>query len=185
MHFLVFTFGGLASGVLVVCAVVIGLALMEAPMPSCADGKVTTSAAAEQSYNEKWNSFDAATKRGEAATVTFTEDELTSRGARYLVDNNVPARDLEIHLCSGQGKGQGALKMDILGRTVAAVMTGHVDMAAVPPRLVVDSLQLGQVPEQIAAMAGNRLLEAANILVPASIREVTTTSTAATLKGAK
>ncbi|MCL5266216.1 MAG: hypothetical protein M1343_13665 [Chloroflexi bacterium] len=46
-----------------------------------------------------------------------------------------------------------------------------------------DSVQVGQVPEQITTGLVNRLIEVANIEVPASIKEATSTSTSVTLKG--
>ncbi len=179
MRFLLLTFGTVAvvGGVLAVMAVVGN------PKPSCADGTVAATRTGEDGFNTKWSGFDAAVKRGEAATVTFTEEELTSRGARYLRDSNVPAEDLQIHLCSGGGKGQAAMGLEVLGQSVAVVVDGHLDLAAAPPRIVVDSLQLGAVPEQVATLAANQLLQAANVQVPREIRDVSTTSTAATLRG--
>ena len=141
--FLLKLLAGIVVGVAVVAGVVVVLSMMGTPRPSCADGAVTRSAAADASFGTKWSAFDAALKRGEAATVSLSEEELASRGARYLAETNVPAKDLEIHLCPGQGKGQASLKMAVLGRDVSAVATGHLEVASSPPRIVVDGLQQG------------------------------------------
>ena len=183
MLFLFKAFFGLVLGVAVVGGAIVYMAVSGNPTASCADGPVTRSPAAEASFNSKWGGFDAALKQGQAATVAFTEDELASRGAGYLAGTGVAARDFEIHLCANQSKGQASLKMDLLGQSVAAVVTGKLDVAGNPPRIVVESLQVGQVPEQIGSLVANQILQAANIQAPSGIREVATTSTTATLKG--
>ena len=185
MGFVFRAIGGLVVVIVVVVGVVIGLSLVGSPKPSCADGVVATSRAAEDSFNSKWNSFDSALKGGGAATVTLTEEELTSRGSRYLLEKNVPAKNLQVHLCPGQGRGQAAMTTEVLGRALDVVLTGHLQLEQGNSRLTVDSMQIGSVPGQAAALAANTILDAANIQVPSEIREVTTTSTAATLKGQK
>lgn len=185
MGFIFRTIGFLVVAAVVVAGVLIVLSTAGSPKPSCADGAVATSKAAEDRFNSKWNSFASALSRGEAATVTLTEEELTSRGARYLLDSNVPAKNLQVHLCAGQGRGQAAMSMELLGRPIDVVATGHLQLPSANSRVAVDSMQIGSVPEQVASWAANTILAVANIPVPQEIREVTTTSTAATLKGQK
>jgi hypothetical protein len=174
--------GSLVGIVIVVVVVLVGLSLVGPSSPSCADGAIPVSKAAEDSFIAKWNAFDAAVKQG-PATVTFAEQEVTSRGAGYLTATGVPAKDLQVHLCQGQGQGQATATMSVLGVNVGVVVIGHLDLAAKPSRIIVDSLRVGQVPEVVGTLVANRVLEAANIVVSSDVREITTTSTSATLKG--
>jgi hypothetical protein len=175
--------GSLVGVAVVVVVVVAGLALLGTPSPTCADGPIAVSAAAEGGFITKWNAFNSTINQGGAATVTFSEEEVTSRGAGYLAATGVPAKSLQVHLCPGQGKGQASATMSVAGLDVGVVVTGHLELASKPSRIVVDSLQVGQVPEVIGTLVANRVLEAANITVSGDIREVSTTSTSATLKG--
>ena len=169
----------------VAVVVIVGLSMLGAPKASCADGAIAVSKAAEESFNTKWNGFQAAIRQGGSATVTLSEEEVTSRGVRYLADSGVPARNLQVHLCPGQGKGQATLSMDVLGQSAQVVATGHLDLGLNPHQIVVDSLEVGMVPEQIGTLAANQVLAAANIQAPNEIQEITTTSAAATLRGQK
>ena len=183
MGFVFRAIGWLVVIVVVVVAALAVLSFVGSPKASCADGAVATSRAAEDSFNSKWTSFDTTLRQGGAATVTLTEEELTSRGAQYLLATNVPAKNLQVHLCPGQGLGQAAMSMELLGRALDVVATGHLQLDTGNARIVVDSVEIGMVPGPVAALAANTILSAANIQVPSGIREVTTTSTAATLKG--
>jgi len=171
--------------IVVGAVVVVGLSFVGNPTPSCADGTIAVSKAAEDSFNSKWNGFEAAVKRGEAATATFTEEELTSRGARYLTDMNLPAKNLQVHLCAGQSKGQAAAKIEVLGMVRDIVVTGHLQSETGGSRIVLDGIQVGLVPEAVGATLANTALGIANIRASIEIPEVTTTSTTATLKGKK
>jgi hypothetical protein len=95
----------------------------------------------------------------------------------------VPAKNLQVHLCPGQGGGQAAVTMSALGIDVNVVATGHLELATKPSRIVIDSLQIGSIPPVVGTLVANRVLDAANITVSSDIREITTTSTSATLKG--
>ena len=90
---------GLVVLVVVAVVAVVGLSMAGAPSPSCADGTIAVSKAAEDSFNAKWAAFDAAVRQGGSATVTFSEEEVTSRGASYLTAADVPAKNLQVHLC--------------------------------------------------------------------------------------
>ena len=173
---------------LVVSVALVGLAFLDTPKPSCADGSIAVSPAAAASFDAKWRVFDSALQAGQAASVTLTEEELTSRGAGYLVDLKIPARNLQVHLCPGQGSGQAAMTLQTPVKDVDVVASGHFDVGA-RQRIVVDSVQFGRVPGQIGGFAFEQLLEqlerAANVTPSSGIREVSTTNTTITLKGQK
>lgn len=181
MRFISFVLAVVVVGALVV----VGLAFVGSPAASCADGTIATSSAAEASFNAKWNAFEAAARRGEAATASFTEEELTSRGARYLADLNVPARNLQVHLCAGQSKGQAVANVQVLGVARDIVVTGHLQSETGGSRIVLDGVQVGLVPDVVGATMVNSVLSVANIRASIEIPEVATTSTTATIKGKK
>lgn len=178
-------FLGIVGAMVVAGVALVLLASMETPRPSCADGAISVSKTAEDAFNSKWSAFDAALNRGGEATVTLTEEEVTSRAVRYLADNGFSAGDVQVHLCPGNGAGQAAMRAQIAGRDVQAVVTGHLDLAASRRSIVVDSLQIGQVPQQIATPLANRLIELVAITVPSSIKGATSTSTSITIRGQK
>ncbi len=163
----------IVAGVAVVIAAFVGN-----PKASCADVAPTTSSAAANSFIAKWNAFEAGYRRG-PATVSFTEDEVTSRGSSYLAENGITAKHLEVHFCPGAGKGQAVANVTIGGVDLAVLAEGHLDVGS--SQIVVDSLQIGSVPGFIGASAANSLIGAASVKAPREIRGVTTTTTTATL----
>jgi hypothetical protein len=69
--------GSLITIAIVVVVVLVGLAFVGTPSASCADGAIPVSKAAEDSFKTKWNAFDATVSKGTAATVTFSEEDIT------------------------------------------------------------------------------------------------------------
>ena len=161
----------------------VGLSMMDAPAPICAQGVVANSKAAEDSFNTKWRTFDTAVNAGTPSTVTFTKEEVSSRAAAFVLEKNVPAQDVQVHLCQGAGKGEATAKFQLAGQGVVAVVAGHVDLAG--RKVVVDSLQLGRVPEQIATPLANMIIDTTSIQVPAIVKQVSSATAQVTLTGQK
>jgi hypothetical protein len=162
------------------------LSFMSAPQPSCANGPVTISDAAADSLQAKWDSFLNSLDRGAAATVNLTEEELTSSAIRFINDNQIPAKDVQVHLCSGEGKGQATGKVSILNQDIDVFITGHLDLDKDPPDLVVDQLGLGRVPQQLTTWLAQTIIDITRIgeiEIPSGINEAITSSKAVTLSG--
>lgn len=175
------------SGLVVVGVVVVGglfvLSVMGAPKPSCADGPVAFSRAAADSFNTKWNTFASALNRGGVQTVTFTEEEVSSRAVSYAAENGLNFKDLQVHLCPGPGKGEALFKVDAAGNSVEVLVTGHLDTTTSPGRIAVDSVQVGRVPEQVATALASAIVAQLRIQVPSEIKEASSTTTSVTLRG--
>lgn len=166
MKFVLLVFGV----VVVVGAVLVGLTFMGGPKASCADGVIATSRAAEDSFNTKWSTFTSALRSGQA-TVTLTEEELTSRGARYLQESAMPASDFQLHLCPGDGKGQATMNVKMFGRDVQVMVTLHLNPGAGSPKIVLDSVQIGQAPPQVTSWLASSIVGLANLSLPDGIRD--------------
>jgi hypothetical protein len=161
----------------------VGLAMMDAPAPACAQGVVANSKAAEDSFNTKWRTFESSVNQAGAGNVIFTKEEVSSRAAAFVLEKNVPAQNVQVHLCQGAGKGEATAKFQVSGISVNAVVAGHVDAAG--KKIVVDSLQLGRVPEQIATPLANTIIDLASVQVPAIVKQAASTSAQVTLTGQK
>jgi len=175
--------GSLAGAAVVTGAVFFGLSFAGAPAPGCADGDIPVSEAAAASFDQKWDAFEAAAKAG-PATVTFTEEELTSRAQRYVEDRDLPVKNVQVHLCPGESKGQAVGEVKILGRYVDVVITGHLDTDRESPTVVIDKLTVGAVPRQITSWLVDRVedtVDLSDISTDVPISQVTTTADSATL----
>ena len=164
-------------------AVVGGLAMMDAPAPTCAQGVVANSKAAEDSFNTKWRTFESSVNQAGTGNVVFTKEEVSSRAAAFVLEKNVPAQNVQVHLCQGAGKGEATAKFQVSGLSANVVVAGHVDTAG--RKIVVDSLQLGRVPEQIATPLANTIIDLASVQVPAIVKTAASTATQVTLTGQK
>jgi len=176
--------GGLVGAAVVTGAIFFGLSFAGAPAPGCAGAGIPISDAAAASFDQKWEAFKAAAKSG-PATATFTEEELTSRAQKYVEDRDLPVKNVQVHLCPGESKGQAAGEVKILGRYVDVVVTGHLDTDRERPTVVIDKLTVGAVPRQITSWLADRVedtVDLSDISTDIRIDEVTTAADSATLK---
>ena len=143
---IVLLFGG---GVVVVAgaaAVILGLAVTGGP-GECTPGggPIVVSAANAESFQQKWDVFDAALDGGSSATVTFDESELTSRANTWIEEEETDFQ--EVQICIHEGYGEATASLDLPGFIDTKIkVTGRVELTGGHPVADIDDMEIGNVP---------------------------------------
>lgn len=142
---------GLGAGL----ATLAGILIATGDPAACVDRKSTASASAVESLMGKWNAFKAAAPGSSAA---FTEQEATSRGVGYLQERDVPIKNLQVYFCA-DGKAEAKGRVSVLGRDVSVLLRGTLDVSGGQNRIVIDSVQAGNLPSWIGTPVINQLID--------------------------
>jgi hypothetical protein len=110
------------------------------------------------SWQSKWVEFDAKLDAGQAATVSFTESEVTSRAARYLDEKNAPINNLIICFHDGSAEASANVDLPILGDLPAVggaldanvLVRGTIDLSGGNPKIVITDIEAGNLPSSAA-----------------------------------
>ncbi len=144
-------------GAVVGAGVIGGVLVFTGDPQPCVDREIPVSAAAAQAVDDKWDVFSEQSAAG-PASVTYTETEVTSRGVRYLDENDVPMDDLQVYLCpDGYGEAKG--KMSLAGMDANVLLRGTLDLTGEQPRLDIQSVRAGNLPSAIATTLVNQVLD--------------------------
>jgi hypothetical protein len=133
-------FGGIAFGMVVTGG----------PDPCTAGGNepIVFSEANATSFQQKWDAFDAELDAGQAASVTFTESEVSSRGWWEVVDESADADDIfeGPRVCLHDGYGEVSATLDLPGfLDVKMKISGTAEISD-ELEIDVDKLEIGNVP---------------------------------------
>jgi hypothetical protein len=147
---------GVIGGVVIGGVVLGGILVFTGDPKPCVDRMSTPSNAAVTALFERWNSFSATALTG-PATVTFSEEEATSRAQQYLNEKDIPLEQAQVYFCP-DGRGQVKGKVNALGRDITILLTGTVDTTQNPPVIVIDDIEAGNLPSAVAeTIVGDRL----------------------------
>ena len=147
--------GGIAALLAIIGGI---LALTGDPAP-CVDRRSTASTGAALNANARWEAFKAA---GPGASVTFTEEEITSQGVAYLQDRGSSISGLQVYFCP-DGKAEAKGRVSFLGRDLNVLFRGTLDVSGGQNRLVVDSVKAGNLPSQVGTRIVEQLLDRNNV----------------------
>jgi hypothetical protein len=128
---------------------------------TCTDrdiGPVSDAVAA--GLDERWQEFAAQTVAVDS-TIEISESEATSRALQYIANEDVPIEDLRIYFC-GDGRGQIAGKVEAVGIDVDFVVTGRLDVSGTRPVVVLEAVDVGNLPGLVADAALDVLLDDAS-----------------------
>ncbi|MCC6421143.1 MAG: zinc ribbon domain-containing protein [Gemmataceae bacterium] len=155
----VVAFTSVAAGTVVMALAVLFALLMFTGDPEpCVARTSTPAAAAVARAAQKWEAFKAA---GPGTTVSFDEQEATSRGVAYLEERDVPLKNLQVYFCpDGHAEVKG--RVTILGRDVNVLFRGHLDVSGGKNRVVVDSVDAGNLPSWVGTRVVNEILDRNN-----------------------
>ncbi len=143
----------LAAGATVISGT---LALTGTPA-SCSSTPVSFSDQAGRDLESAWNrTFSGPSAR--PVSITVTDSQVTSRGVRYLDEEDVPIHDLQVHFCAPtagetNGHAEASGKVSVLGRDVNVVARGTLDLSGETLKLQIDSLEAGNLPSWVAKPA--------------------------------
>ena len=109
------------------------------------DRKVESSSALANQLQAKLEQFEAQLDAGQAASFTFDESEASSRGRRFLEDENAPMADLKICFNPNGPSASGSLDA-VLGLDVTAKVSADFSLEGQHPRVDNLDIDVGSVP---------------------------------------
>ena len=147
---IIFLFGSIIVLTVAFGGVIGGLAITGGP-DDCTPGggPITVSDALSDTFQQKWDDFDATLDSGSPASVTFTESEVTSRAVNWINNEGGPDfDDAQICFHDGYGEATGTLRswgiFDVKFKLRGtAELTGN--------RLLIDNedIDIGNVPDPL------------------------------------
>ena len=146
--------GGIAALLAILAAI---LAFTGDPA-ACVDRRSTATTGAALNAQARWDAFKAA---GPGATVTFTEEEITSQGVAYLRDRDVSIGGLQVYFCP-DGKAEAKGSVSFLGRDLNILFRGTLDVSGGRNRLVINSVNAGNLPSAVGTRIVEQLLDRNN-----------------------
>ncbi|HJX61630.1 MAG TPA: hypothetical protein VJ578_03585 [Dehalococcoidia bacterium] len=138
---------GAAVGLVVVLGAVVLVAAFAGSPGECDSGdrEIEFSPALAEQLQAKLDDLDAQLDAGQAASITFDESEATSRGRRFLDEENAPVADLKICLNPDGPSASGSLEA-VLGLDVTAKVSGDLFLDGEHPRVDNLDIDVGTVP---------------------------------------
>ncbi len=150
--------GGLA-GAGAGLAILAGILVATGDPKPCVDRKSTPSGAAAQSMQTRWDAFKLAPP---GASISLTEEEVTSRAIDYVNERDVPIKDLQVYFCP-DGKAEAKGTANYLGRDINILFRGSLDVSGGKNTIVVDSVDAGNLPSVIGKQIVDQLLNRNNV----------------------
>ena len=138
---------GAAGGLVVVLAVVLGVAAFAGSPGECDshDRQVESNPALADQLQNKLDQMNTQLDAGQSASFTFNESEATSRGRRFLDDENAPIADLKICFNPEGPSASGNLDA-VLGLDVTAKVSGDLYLDDAHPRVDNLDIKVGGIP---------------------------------------
>jgi hypothetical protein len=138
---------GAAVGLVVILAVAVLAAAFAGDPGECDSGgrEVQSSSTLADQFQAKLDQLNAQLDAGQPASITFDESEATSRGRRFLEDENAPIADLKICLSSDGPSASGNLDA-VLGLDVTAKVSGDIFLDGAHPRVDNLDINVGAIP---------------------------------------
>jgi len=143
-------FGGLILVVVVFAAALSALVLTGGPGPCTPGGGVIEITDANaQSFQQKWDSLDAAQRAGAQASITVNESEATSRANREIRDNGAKVSDVRVCIHNGYGEVTGSV--DAFLGSGNFKLRGAVRFDGAHPVLDFQDAEIGNLPGFVLA----------------------------------
>jgi hypothetical protein len=106
-------------------------------------------------FDAKWSAVQYQVALGQQASVTFTEDEVTARAARFLEEQGRAGTVRDLRICFGD---DGAVEVSgtvspPLGPDFRVRGRGHVSVPSAHPAASITELRVGSVPGFISGLA--------------------------------
>lgn len=142
---------------LVVGGIVGGLAITGGPDACTAGGseEIVISQAHAESFDQKWDDFEATLDAGQPATVTFSESEVSSR-ARAEIDDSLDADDPVFEgprICLHDGYWEMSATLDFPSFLDVKMMVRGTAEITDELRIDIDHVDIGNIP----SFAGDRI----------------------------
>jgi hypothetical protein len=140
---------GVLTTLLMIVAVVVVvtgvLAFTGGPDPCTpGGGPIEVSDAQAASFDQKWDSLNAALDGGTAGSMSLTESEVTSRADRFIDEQGGDISDIRVCIHNGFGEVTG--KVDVSVAEAKFKASGTVDLSGDHPVAEFDDVEVGNVP---------------------------------------
>lgn len=138
---------GAVTGIVVLLVVLTALAAFVGSPGECDSGgrEVEISSALAQQLQDKLDEFNAKLDAGQSASFTFDESEATSRGRRFLDEEDAPIDNLKVCFNSDGASASGKVSA-VLGLDIEVKVSGKVNLGGEHPRVNDINLDVGRVP---------------------------------------
>jgi hypothetical protein len=145
----------------IIGAVLVGGVLVFAGSPAtCVDRQIVPSSASSNELRAAWRTYGQQAASGNA-TVTFTEQQVTSRGVEYITEKSVPVEELQVYFCPG-GFAEASGEIKILGLKSKVVVRGTLDLSGARPRIQINDVRAGSLPSAVAKPVVDTILDTGN-----------------------
>ena len=111
-------------------------------------GPIVVSDAFSDSFQEKWEDFDATLDAGSPASVTFTESEVTSRAVDWINNDGPDFDDAQICIHDGYGEATGTLRSWGIF-DVKFKLRGTVELRGNRLLIDIEDIDIGSVPDPL------------------------------------
>ncbi len=158
MAFFISTWPGraiLALGSIIILATALGgvlggLAITGGPA-DCqpGGGPIVVSDALSDTFQQKWDEFDATLDAGSPDSVTFSESEVTSRAVAWINNEDGPDFD-DARICIHDGYGEATGTLEGPGfLDVKFMLRGTVELAGSRLLTVIEDVDMGNIPDPL------------------------------------
>jgi hypothetical protein len=110
-------------------------------------GQITVNDANADSFDKKWDEMDTILDGGSHASITLNESEISSRAERYFGEKDLDFEEVRVCIHDGYGEATGKLDYGLFGLQVELMLTGTMDLTGDTPKVVLDSIEFGSVPD--------------------------------------
>ena len=147
---IIFLFGSIIVLTVAFGGVIGGLAITGGP-DDCTPGggPITVSDALSDTFQQKWDDFDATLDSGSPASVTFTESEVTSRAVNWINNEGGPDFD-DAQICFHDGYGEATGTLRSWGIfDVKFKLRGTAELTGNRLLIDIEDIDIGNVPDPL------------------------------------
>ncbi len=131
---------------------------------------VSSDSSVAAQWDAKWKTFDNQLDSGQAATITFTESEVTARAVSYLKAKDAPLD--EVVVCFHEGGAEARAKVElptladipVIGSAFEtnAKVKGTIDLSGPHPVVEITEIEAGNLPGFVSDQVKNNVKDVIN-----------------------
>ena len=117
-------------------------------------------------FDQKWDALSDQLDSGGAATVTFSENEITARAVAFLRDESIDEiRNITLCIFSGVNEGEGEIRGTVdlpVLPDVDARLRGVMDLTGPSPPIEMTNIDIGSLPSFLTGPLEDAVADAVN-----------------------
>lgn len=135
-----------------------GLLVFTGSPSTCVDRSVNPAPEAISDLEANWFGVLQGVGQGETLPLSVTEAQASTLGQAYLRGQDVPIEDLQVFFCP-DGTAEALGKLSIAGISSDMLAKGTLDVSGAQPRIEVESVEVGNVPDFVSERLVNLVLD--------------------------